>query len=405
MARSSISYRLHAGLKPSIWVILGAGLTACASHPGITHLCEPVGSKIEPTGGGGAVLHAVDLAPDHLADDLPVSTLREEGIDPKPIDEMLDAIRNGSYTKVDAVLIARNGKLVLEAYFNGFDHDAKHDTRSAFKSVTSALAGIAVDKELIVDTDWPISRYFPDYWPQIERDVAQKNRISLTHLLTMTPGFDAEESLGIGPNREGDMFRSEDWVAFTLDLPMAREPGTGFSYNSSTTFLIGEIVARAAGEPLPQFAKEQLFEPLGITEYCWTLTPQGRAVAQGNFYIRPRDMLKVGQLFLELGSWQGRRIVSEDWVEESTRNHVDWRQDASKDQPRRDGYGYQWWTRSASNPMFDHYFASGNGGQKIYIFPRIEMVVVFTGSHYNRAIGHQQPPEIFNRYIAPAVLN
>ena len=378
----------------------------------VYHLCEPVGSVLAPPRARAAVVHVLNHTPEGLADGLPVSTLQEEGIAPGPIEDMLQAILSGQYTKLDSVLIARTGKLVLEAYFNGFDRETKHDMRSAFKSVTSALAGIAIDRGLVADTDQPIAGFFPDYWPSIEDGMAWKNRITLHHLLTMTPGFDAEESAGIGPNREDDMFRSEDWVAFSLNLPMAREPGARFSYNSSTTFLIGEIVARAAEEPLPEFAKANLFLPLGITDYCWTMTPRGRAVAQGNFYIRPRDMVKIGQLFLDHGTWQGRRIISVDWIEESTRAHVQSAagsgsrlgSDGGKDHAGRDGYGYQWWTRTDRNPTFDHYFASGNGGQKIFVFPRIDMVVVFTGSHYGLPIGHRQPTDLFNRYIAPAVL-
>ncbi len=378
---------------------------AFGQETGTTLLCEPSGSRIEPPGDGGAVLHGKDQAPDLLDDGLPVSTLRKEGIDPKPIGDMLAAIRSGGYTKLDSVLIARNGKLILESYFNGYDRDTMHDTRSSFKSVTSALAGIAVDKGLISDPNQAISSYFPDYWSDIQVDIERKQRISLIHLLTMTAGFDAEESFGIGPFREDDMFQSSDWVGFSLDLPMAHDPGTRFSYNSSTTFLIGEIVARAAGESLPKFAKKHLFEPLDIATYCWTLTPKKRAVAQGSFFIRPRDMLKIGQLFLNQGMWKDRRIISARWIEESTKHHMDTLYDSKESQPQRDGYGYQWWTRRARNSIFDHYFASGNGGQRIHVFPRTNMVVVFTGSHYNQAIGHRQPTEIFDHYIVPAVLD
>ncbi|MEE8289020.1 MAG: serine hydrolase [Nitrosomonadaceae bacterium] len=377
---------------------------AFGQEPGITtQLCEPSGSRVEPPGDGGAVLHAIDQAPDRLDDGLSVSTLQEEGIVPKPIGDMLAAIRNGEYTKLDSVLIVRNGKLILESYFNGYERETKHDMRSSFKSVTSALAGIAIDKGLIQDPNQAISRYFADYWPNIRIDAVQKQRISLIHLLTMTSGFDAEESAGIGPFREDDMSRSNDWIRFTLDLPMAHDPGKRFSYNSSTTFLIGEIVARAAGESLPQFAKEHLFEPLGIVTYCWTLTPKQRAVAQGSFFIRPRDMVKIGQLFLNQGTWKERRIISARWIEESTKHQVDILSDNKEKKHQRDGYGYQWWTRRARNSTFDHYFASGNGGQRILVFPRINMVVVCTGSHYNLEIGHRQLTEIFDRYIVPAV--
>ena len=376
---------------------------AFGQEPGTTRLCEPSGSNVEPPGDGGPVLHGIDQAPDQLFDGLQVSTLKQEGLNPKLIGDVLSAIRNGQYTKLDSMLIARNGKLVLESYFNGFERDTKHDTRSAFKSVTSALVGIAVDKGLIVDLNQTISSYFPDYWPEIQVDGEQKRRISLIHLLTMTAGFDAEENFGIGPFRENDMFLSNDWVRFCLDLPMAHDPGTRFSYNSSTTFLIGEIVSRAAGESLPEFARKHLFEPLGIDTYCWTLTPKMRAVAQGSFFIRPRDMLKIGQLFLNQGSWNEQPVISAGWVEESTKHHLDTLDNNEENQQQRDSYGYQWWTRRESDSTLDHYFASGNGGQRIQVFPRINMVVVFTGSNYDQPIGHRQQNEILERYILPAV--
>ncbi len=377
---------------------------AFAHEIGTTQLCEPSGSIVEPPGHGGPVLHDTDLTPDQLNDGLPVSTLRQQGLDPKRVAEMLAVIRNGEYTGLDSVLVARHGRLVLESYFNGHDREIKHDTRSAFKSVTSALAGITVDKGMIPDLDQPIFSYFSDYWPGIRVDLEQKQHITLFHLLTMTAGFDAEENFGIGPFRENDMFRSHDWVRFCLDLPMAHNPGTHFSYNSSSTFLIGEIVSRAAGESLPAFAKKHLFEPLNIDTYCWTLAPKGRAVAQGSFFIRPRDMLKIGQLFLNRGSWNDRTVISVGWVEESTKPHLGTQENSDEDIPFKDGYGYQWWTRREDDSTFNHYFASGNGGQRIHVFPGLDMVVVFTGSNYNDAIGHRQPNEILERYLLPAVL-
>ena len=378
---------------------------AFGQEQGTTRLCEPSDSKVEQPGDGGQVLHGIDQAPDQISDSLTVSTLQQEGLDPKPISDMLAAILNGEYTKLDSVLVARNGCLILESYFNGYDREIKHDTRSAFKSVTSALTGIAVDKGLIPDLNQTISSYFPDYWPNIRVDIEQKQHISLYHLLTMTAGFDAEENFGIGPFREDDMLLSSDWARFSLDLPMAHDPGTRFSYNSSTTFLVGEIVSRAAGETLPEFAKKHLFAPLGIDTYCWTLTPKRRAVAQGSFFIRPRDMVKIGQLFLNQGSWGEQSVISARWVEESTKHHLDTLDNNEDNQPQRDGYGYQWWTRRESDSTFDHYFASGNGGQRIHVFPHINMVVVFTGSHYNQAIGHRQLNEILERYILPALKN
>ena len=379
-------------------------LGSCAQAHQIGTFCEPPGTEREGPKGAASVLHPVDVAPKKLDDGWPVSSLKVEGLDPGKIDDMLRAVAAGEYTKVDSILIARNGKLILEAYFNGFDRETKHDTRSVFKSFTSALVGIALDKGLIDDIDRPISDFFPDYWPSVRNDVDKKSRITLAHLLTMTPGFDVEENWGIGPYREDEMNRSDDWYRFTLDLPMAWEPGTRYSYNTPTSVLLGGVIAHAAGEPVPAFAKTHLFEPLGITDYCWTLTPKGRAMTGGNFFIRPRDMLKFGQLFLDRGVWHGRRVVSEPWVRESTRRHLAAaRPDPARDEPSQLGYGYHWWTFRARDPQFDQYFASGNGGQKIFVFPGFDLVVVFTSSHYGKTIGHTQPTQMFKRFIIPAL--
>jgi len=382
---------------------------AAMTHAADTrHLCEPAGTKPGKPGDHGAIIQAVDAVPQPADDGLPVSTLAAEGFRTEPIAEMIDVLGLDYFEKLDSILIARNGKLVFEAYFNGFDAETTHDTRSAFKSITATLAGIALERGDIDSVDVPMQAYFPDYWTDLTGDRALKAQITLDHLLTMTPGFEAEENFNVGPFVENDMWRSDDWYRFSLDLPMWFSPGKQFLYNSSTTFLIGAIVARASGMPLPEFAKANLFDPLGITEYCWTLTPKGRAVAQGSFFMRPRDMLKFGQMILNGGVWKGKRIVSERWIEEASHHRFD-AVPPGTDQvgiPTM-GYGYQWWTErpeAGEDPRVGRYFASGNGGQKIYVFPDLDMVVVFTGGNYNKPIGHKQPNLILDRWILPAVL-
>jgi len=389
-------------------LVSAAWLAGCTPSQGTSRLCEPAGSTIGQPRADGPQRHALDSAPVQVDDGWPVSTLQVEGIAPGPIAGLLDEIDGGGYTKVDSVLIARHGKLVLEAYFNGFDRTTKHDTRSAFKSFTSTLAGIAIDQGHIRDVDVPISSFYPDYWPDMAGDRDLKNRITLAHLLTMTPGYAAEEGFGIGPYREGDLWKSADWVRFSLDLPMSDPPGTQFSYASSTTFLIGDVVSRAASEPLTDFARKHLFAPLGITHYCWSITPKGRAVAQGSFFMRPRDMLKLGQLFLDDGVWQDRQLVPKDWVKTASSHLVDaLPPDPPMPVATTRGYGYQWWTtraRVGEDPRVRTFFASGNGGQKIFVFPDLDMVVVFTGSNYNKPAGHRQPAQILKRFILPSVL-
>ena len=169
------------------------------------------------------------------------------------------------------------------------------------------------------------------------------------------------------------------------------------------------FVAHATGEPAHEFAKRHLFDPLGITDYCWSETRSGQMATNSGFFIRPRDMLKFGQLYLDRGLWQGRRIVSAHWVSESTRPHVDSaRPDPARTEPSHRAYGYLWWMRwppPGIEHRFSWYLATGNGGQKIFVYRNIDMVVVFTGSHYGELVGHAQPLEILDRFILPALLD
>jgi CubicO group peptidase (beta-lactamase class C family) len=164
--------------------------------------------------------------------------------------------------------------------------------------------------------------------------------------------------------------------------------------------------------PLPEFAENNLFGPLGITNYCWRFSKKGRAIGMGSFHMRPRDMMKIGQLFLDKGTWKGQQIVSEAWVNQATQPLVaavppNTKTDGSQAMGYSMGYGFQWFTytpRSFEDPRVAYYFASGNGGQRIYVFPKLDMVVVFTGGHYNRGKAHKQTIEILNRSILYSAL-
>lgn len=388
-------------------MLTGWTMHASFAEPAPLH-CEPQGTDADRPDDVPFRYHALDEPPDLFDDGLPVSTLAAEGFSIEPIAEMISDLTEGVYTKVDSVLIARHGKLVFESYFNGFDRTTKHQTRSLFKSITSTLAGIAIDQKHISSLDVPISQFFPDHWAALSKDRQLKDKITLSHMLTMTPGFYAEEAFGVGPWRESDLWAAKDWIRFSLDIPMAEKPGEQFRYSSPTTFLIGVIIAEAVSEPIYKFAKANLFEPMGISNYCWTLSPNGHGIGMGSFYMLPRDMLKIGQMFLDDGSWKGRQIVSKSWVQQATQPLVEAVPPNNKpDSPSASGYGFQWWThtpRSFEDPRVAHYVAAGNGGQRIYVFPDLDMVVVFTGSNYDKAIGHRQTLQILNRSIFYSVL-
>lgn len=335
-----------------------------------------------------------------------VSSPAAEGLDPEKLDVMVAAIEAGEFTGVDSVIIARHGRLVFDAYFNGFTAETLHDTRSSFKSVTAILIGIALDRGLITGVDQAVLPLFPHY-DEIDNWSEDKNAITVEHLLTMTPGFDAEENFGVGPWREDDMWPARDWIKFTLDLPMAYTPGRQFAYNTPTSVLLGGVLRQASGEDVPIFAHRELFAPLCIDDYRWSFSKSGQPMTGGSFFIRPRDLAKFGQLYLDGGVWHGRRIVSQDWVARSTQRRFAALPPGSHKPAELEaiGYGYHWWTYKdfAGTDLTTAYFASGNGGQEVFVFPKLDLVVAFTGSNYNEAIGHRQPKELLWYFILPAL--
>ncbi len=388
-----LGHRLHCRLL--VLTLVGIGAGGCAASSEIGQLCEPADLRHGSPDSGPAIVHSVRVAPPQIDDGWSVSTLRSEGFDPQPIQEMISAVEAGEFTKVDSILVARNGRLVLEAYFNGYDRDTPHNARSAVKSVTSALVGIAIDRGLIADVDQPISEFFPERWPYIESDLDRKNRITLANLLTMRSGLRPVQGLK----------QSQDWYTFALGQPMAGEPGAQFKYDDANSVLIGGVIANAAAIPVPAFARKNLFEPLDITDYCWTMTPAGQAVTSSGFYIRPRDMLKLGQLYSNLGVWNGRRIVSERWVTDSTRPRV--LPSRSSVQLSQLAYSYHWRARllpHGENQRSYYYLAAGGGGQLLFVFPQLDLVVAFNGSHYDSTIGERQHSAMLNDYIAPAII-
>lgn len=402
--RMTISARRMGRLLLLVGPILGFN-AATAQGASASVACDA-----DPARGGGFASHRqVDghpLRPPALPDGWAVSVPSAQGLRPQPLERMLQAVEGGRLTKIDSIIVARHGRLVLEAYFNGFDRDDPHETRSAVKSILSVLVGIARDRGAIDTLDRRVLSLFPERTGSAEVPPT-KARMTIRDLLTMQAGLDVGRDIAAGPWKSDRGGRTDDWVGHVLDLPMGREPGRRFSYNTATSVLLGGVLRQAGGRPVAAFARLNLFDPLCITDYRWSFSPSGQAMTGSQFMMRPRDLAKIGQLLLDRGMWNGRRIVSAAWVDESTRKHVATRPTNAPPDPARDGvgYGYHWWTLKAEDPrgLTARFFASGNGGQKIYVYPGLDLVVVFTGSHYGRSIGHFQPERILRQFIFPAI--
>jgi CubicO group peptidase (beta-lactamase class C family) len=348
------------------------------------------GSQAQEQGG-------VAEAPQQIDDGWTVAAPSAVGADAALLDTMLARIQSGDYTGIHAVLVAKDGSLVVEQYFDGHDRNTLHEIRSATKVFGSILTGMAIDQGYIKSEKEPIYTYFEDDYTPAGGWSERSRREEIRHFLSMMSGYECDD-LATSFACEDGMHASGDWVQSALDLPLAYEAGEHWAYNSASLILVGEAVARAAGTTLAEFAQRNLFEPLGIERFQWMTSPKGRAWIGGGAEMIPREMAKIGQLMLERGVWNGRRLLSEDWIDKSTRKQGEW-VGAGVD------YCYLWQKGRtySGQERVTAYWASGNGGQHIIVLPDHGIVVVFTAGNYNSPLANQ-PFEILVRYVVPAFL-
>ena len=315
--------------------------------------------------------------------------------------ELRGKIISNAYPNIDGVLVKHHGELVIEEYFHSFERDSLHDTRSAFKSVTSLLMGIAIDRKLISLQD-SLGQLFPSLENHLRKSITIQN------LLEMRSGLDCEEFYDIGPECEYDMCESDDWIEYCLNVDVKHTPGLNWSYNSINPMLLGAVVAQASGMTVMAFAEQYLFQPLGITNYRWTLSPKGQGMTAGSFYMRPIDMLKIITMVDNGGLWNGSRVVSEEWIRKSTDCQIDLdfsfaRYSRMKNAKYKSAkYGFMWYHEPLQygTTKVEVLFASGNGGQYMMLLPEYDAQVVFTGSNFNNWKG-KLPFEILLKYIIP----
>ena len=305
-------------------------------------------------------------------------------------------MRSGSYPGVDSMLVVRGGALVHEAYFNDYSREKRHDLRSATKSFTSALVGIAIEQRHLEGVE---QRVLPLLGGEsgLSNVDDRKRAMTVESLLTMTPGLDCDDWNAGSPGNEEKMYKQKDWVKFILDLPMVAPPREQFGYCTGGVVVLGAALGRATGMWADAYARQVLFGPLGISGEEWEFTPTGAVDTGGHLHLRPRDMAKFGLLFLRQGDWGGTRIVSEAWVARSTSFVV--RTITGEE------YGYLWWRRTAqrSGTAVETFYAIGNGGQQIIVAPSLDLVAVFTGSNYDSSAGAQFPQKLFDTYVLAAV--
>jgi CubicO group peptidase (beta-lactamase class C family) len=284
------------------------------------------------------------------------------------------------------VVVRVGGTLIAERYFNGENPDALHDMRSAGKSVTSLLVGAALDRGLIHSLTDPVERYLPEARGSAIGDV------SLADVLTMRSGLAANDSDPESPGNEDRLDEAHDPLALLFSIPRAVPPGSLYQYNSLTAYTAGLVVERAARMPEQDFARSALFIPVGIERFSWATDIAGHTKGQGNLSITARDMAKIGQMMLDGGQFKGKRVVSAAWVAESVTSRVT----IGSVDPYADAYGYFWYTKTLAvgQAKVKIHFASGNGGNKIYVVPSRHWVVAITSSAYNHGYGQRRSEDI-----------
>ncbi len=292
----------------------------------------------------------------------PVSTPEEQGMDSGVLAELVDrVVAEGG---IDSVMVVRNGYAVVDAVVYPFPGDTAHNLQSCTKSVTGTLIGIAIDRGLLAGVEVPVLEILPDAAPGTVDD--SKASMTVEDLLTMSTGLECRDSYLYGNRGLGEMRASDDWAAHVLALPVSEEPGSRFEYCNGASFLLSAILSEVTGRSASEFARETLFEPLGITEFVWPASPDGITLGESELTLRPADMAKIGLLYLRNGEWDGEQLASQGWIEAATALQI-------RAGTVTEGYGYQWWVDDAG-----YAFAYGAGGQVIFVVPDRDLVVVFT---------------------------
>lgn len=340
--------------------------------------------------------------PPALDDGWRTGTLERAGIDPAQIATFIDMINRGENglgtPQLHALLIARRGELVFEHYFRGFHRDSFHDTRSASKSMAAILVGAAIrDGAPFTPQSTVVDSVDPALLPA-NIDLRLRT-MRVEHLLTMSPGFDCDDSVSDSPGSEDAMQEQTsepNWWRFALAIPMAREPGAQAVYCSMNPNLAGAVVSHETGRWLPELFDSEVARPLDIHRYYLNLTPTGDWYLGGGAQFRMRDFLKMAQLVLDDGVWNGRRILSREYAAQMTAPLVELSNRT---------YGYYWWSQDYpfQGRQVRAVYAAGNGGQIIMAIPELDLAVGFYGGNYGESAALTTQRVYIPEYILPAV--
>jgi len=348
--------------------------------------------------------------PARLGDGWEAIGMGEAHLDAEALCKILHGVAGGS-DNLHSLLIARGGRIVAELYRKGQDRSARdffshevsfgpgdrHDMRSISKSVVGLLFGIVRQDGKLPALSAPVVDLYPGY-PTLTSEPARR-AITIEHMLMMSNGLEWHETAatyGSFSNDETRLFWDWSPVKFVLSRPVVAPPGQRFDYNGGNTAVIADLLERATGTSLDRLARTRLFEPLGITDSEWIGDLWGRPMAYAGVRLKPRDLLKIGQMMLDQGRWQGRQVVPAEWVAESIRPHI-----ATTGKGAGSGYGYFWWTGTVDwrGKELPWSAAVGNGGQRLFLVPALDLAMVMTAGVYNDAGIGTKEGDLFSQVV------
>ncbi|MGK0316543.1 MAG: CubicO group peptidase (beta-lactamase class C family) [Saprospiraceae bacterium] len=319
----------------------------------------------------------------------------------KLIKELNSKVVINKFKEVTSISVLKDNKLIIEEYFNGANRKTLHDTRSVGKSITSTLIGIAIEKGYLKHIDQKISAFYD--LRSFENYSEEKANITLRDLLTMTSVFDGSDGESNSMGAEDNIQQTKDWMRATLNLDVDRGKVNmrRWDYFTAGTLILGDILNAVTPKGLEVFANENLFSPLGISKYKWFHTPNGLPYGGGGLQLSSLSLLKIGSLYANNGFWKGELVLSKEWVKQSFSNQI------VMPKNRGGAYGYLWYSDTflSGDQSYEISYASGNGGNYIFIVDDLDLVIVITAQAYNTMEGAVQGRKMVEKYIIPSIIN
>lgn len=318
-------------------------------------------------------------------------------VDNSKIEELNRKIETQNFKNITSIVILKDGKLLLEEYFNGASRKTLHDTRSVGKSFASTILGIAIKDNYIKNEKQTLNEFYK--LNTFQNYSTAKDSITLKDLLTMSSTLDGSDMNSESPGNEENMYPTKNWVEFALNLPIdkLKVANKQWDYFTAGVVVLGDIINQSVPNGLEQYSNEKLFRPLGIRKYKWQFTPQKVANTAGSLQLRSLDYAKYGQLYKNQGVWNGTQILPREWITKSLSHQMTI--------PEGEYYGYLFWNKTyiVKGMTYEVYYSSGNGGNRIFIFKDFPIVVVITSTAYNMPYGNKQVDKIMQNYLIEAL--